>query len=131
MIEAVQALRAWRDFAQVKAGVTLPARLAAEGYEETSGQLARLARLSLSSDGGAPAASVPIPGGAIELLPSSELDLDAAERKLDARRGALEAEIERAERKLGNEGFVAKAPAPVVQAEREKLERLRAELQAL
>jgi len=32
---------------------------------------------------------------------------------------------------LANEGFVAKAPPDVVQAEREKLERLRSELESL
>ncbi len=43
----------------------------------------------------------------------------------------LRAEVERAERKLGNEGFVAKAPAEVVEEERGKLERYRAELAEL
>jgi valyl-tRNA synthetase len=131
MIEAVQALRAWRDLAEVKAGVTLSARLAAEGYEETAGHLARLGRLTLSQDGGEPATGVPIPGGAIELLPTAELDLGAAERKRESRRAAVEQEIERAERKLANDGFVAKAPPQVVEAEREKLDALRAELAAL
>ena len=41
---------------------------------------------------------------------------------------ALEAEIARAEGKLANEGFVKKAPPEVVEREREKLERFRAEL---
>ena len=131
MIEAVQALRAWRDFAEVKPGEILPARLVAEGYDETRDQLARLARLTLSSDGAAAATSVPIPGGAVELLPSPELDLGAAERKRAARRAGLETEIERAERKLANPGFVSKAPPDVVKAEREKLARLRDELEAL
>ena len=40
-------------------------------------------------------------------------------------------EIERSERKLANDGFVAKAPAELVQAERDKLARLRSELEAL
>ena len=40
----------------------------------------------------------------------------------------LRSEVERGERKLGNEGFVAKAPAEVVESEREKLSRYRAEL---
>ena len=35
------------------------------------------------------------------------------------------------QRKLSNEGFVAKAPPDVVQAERDKLARLQAELDAL
>jgi valyl-tRNA synthetase len=131
MIEAVQALRAWRDFAEVKVAATLPARLAAEGYEETQAHLARLARLAFSPDGGDPAASVPIPGGVIELLPTPDIDLGAAERKRSARRAAVEQEIERAERKLANQGFVAKAPPEVVAAEREKLDALRHELEAL
>jgi valyl-tRNA synthetase len=59
------------------------------------------------------------------------VDLEAAGHKRAAQRAKLEAEVERAERKLANEGFVAKAPPQVVQAEREKLERARAELEAL
>ncbi len=131
VIEAVQALRGWRDFAGVRAAATVPARLAAEGYEETGEHLARLARLAFTSDGAEPVASVRVPGGAIEILPSDDIDLEGAERRLAAHRAKLEAEIERAERKLANQGFVAKAPPDVVEAEREKLERLRAELDSL
>jgi valyl-tRNA synthetase len=76
-------------------------------------------------------ASVPVPGGAVEILPSDGVDVEGAERKHAARRAQLEAEIERAETKLANEGFVAKAPEPVVQAERDKVDRLRGELDAL
>jgi valyl-tRNA synthetase len=43
----------------------------------------------------------------------------------------LRGEIARAERQLSNERFVERAPADVVQAEREKLERYRRELDAL
>ena len=43
----------------------------------------------------------------------------------------LEGEIRRAEGMLANERFTAKAPAEVVQAEREKLERFRRELDAI
>jgi valyl-tRNA synthetase len=131
VIEAIQALRGWRDFAGVRAAATVPARLAAEGYEETGGHLARLARLAFTADGSEPVASVPVPGGTVEILPSEDVDLEGAERRLAAQRAKLQDEIERAERKLGNEAFVAKAPADVVQAERDKLERLRAELESL
>jgi valyl-tRNA synthetase len=131
VIEAVQALRGWRDFAGVRAAATVPARLAAEGYEEMGEHLARLARVSFTVDGGDPVATVPVPGGIVEILPSEDVDLEGAERRLAARRAKLEEEIERAERKLANEGFVAKAPPEVVQAERDKLERLRAELESL
>ncbi len=133
VIEAVQALRGWRDLAGVKAAVTVPARLAADGYEDTREHLARLARLSFNPDGAAvePVAMVPVPGGAVEILPSDDIDLEGAERKRAASRAQLEAEIARAEGKLANQGFVAKAPERVVQAERDKLDRLRAELDAL
>jgi valyl-tRNA synthetase len=50
---------------------------------------------------------------------------------VDAERARLRGEIERAERMLANERFVAKAPPEVVEAEREKLERYRRELDAI
>jgi valyl-tRNA synthetase len=131
VIEAVQAMRGWRDFAGVKAAATVPARLAAEGYEGTEEHLARLARLSFTADGAEPVASVPVPGGAIEILPSDDVDIEGAQRRLAARRAKLEEEIERAERKLANQGFVDKAPPDVVQAERDKLKRLKDELDSL
>ncbi len=133
VVEAVQALRAWRDSAGVKAGATVHARLSAEGYEDTREHVARLARLSFSENAANPVASVPVPGGAVEILAGEDLDLDleAAERRLAATRARLEAEIERSERRLANEGFVAKAPPEVVRAERDKLSRLRTELEAL
>jgi valyl-tRNA synthetase len=131
VIATVQALRGWRDEAGVKVRAVVPARLAASGYEETAAHVARLARLELSEDGADPVASVPVPGGTVEILPSADVDLDAAEQKRAAERTRLGAEIERAQRKLSNDGFVAKAPPEVVEGEREKLERLRAELEAL
>jgi valyl-tRNA synthetase len=131
VIEAVQALRAWRDLAGVKAGATVNARLAAGGYEDTSEHLARLSRVSLNEDAARPVASVPIPGGAVEILASEELDLEAAERKRAGERARLSEEIKRAERKLANDGFAHNAPPRVVQAERDKLARLLEELEAL
>jgi len=132
VIEAVQALRAWRDSAGVKVGARVPARLEAPGYEETGGHLARLARLELTEpDGAAPVATVPVPGGAVEILPSAEVDVEAAERKRTVERERLRAEIARAEAKLDNEAFLAKAPEAVVAAERHKLAAMRAELEAL
>ena len=94
--------------------------------------VARLARLEPRPDGDdAEPRSVPIPGG--DRRGRAGRRRRPARRRAARRRarGELEAEIERAEGKLANEGFVAKAPAAVVEAEREKLERLRAELEAL
>jgi valyl-tRNA synthetase len=131
-IAAVQALRRWRDMTRVPAGATIAARLDAPGYDETLDHIVRLARLNLENGAAAdPVATVPVPGGSVQILPSAELDLDGASRRRDEQRAKLEAEIDRAERKLANDGFVAKAPPEVVQAERNKLDRLRSELDAL
>jgi valyl-tRNA synthetase len=76
-------------------------------------------------------ATVGVPGATVAIFPSDAVDLEAEQRRAQARRKELEAEIGRAEGKLANQGFVAKAPEAVVQAERDKLERLREELSEL
>jgi valyl-tRNA synthetase len=131
-IAAVGAVRSWRERSGVRPGARLPARLDAEGYENVRDAVARLARLDFAGgDSLPPVASIAVPGGTIEVAPSDDLDRESAERRLAERRDHLEAEIARAERKVANEGFVAKAPPEVVQAERDKLDRLRRELEAL
>jgi valyl-tRNA synthetase len=131
VIAAVQVLRAWRDRAEIKAGAILPARLSASGYDQTAEHLARLARLEIDQREGTPVATVGIPGGTVEILDADGFDAEAVRAKLDGLRAKLGAEIERLERKLANEAFVAKAPEEVVAGERVKLARLRAELAAL
>jgi valyl-tRNA synthetase len=128
-IEATTAVRAWRDGAGVKAGDVLPATLGADGYGDTGELVARLARLELVDPRDDPVATLTVPGGTVELY--GGVDPQEAARQLEADRKRLAGEIARAEGKLANDGFVAKAPPDVVQAERDKLERLRAELSAL
>ncbi|HXQ00983.1 MAG TPA: valine--tRNA ligase [Solirubrobacteraceae bacterium] len=133
-IEAVTLLRGWRDSVGARAGLTIPVRLSAEGYEATAPLLARLARLDLSAavaGGDTPVASIPIPGGTVDVLSGDGVDLGAAKRRRESAAQKLLAEIERVEGKLERPGFVEKAPAAVVEGERERLERLRAELAAL
>jgi valyl-tRNA synthetase len=55
----------------------------------------------------------------------------AADGRVEAERSRLRAEIARSEGMLANERFVQNAPAQVVDAEREKLERYRRELAAI
>jgi valyl-tRNA synthetase len=76
-------------------------------------------------------ATVAVPGGAVEVLPGGAFDPAESDRRREARRAELEADIAHSEDKLANERFVERAPAEVVQAERDKLARLRAELDAL
>jgi valyl-tRNA synthetase len=133
---AIGALRAWRFSVDVRPGAVVPGVLRAAGYEETASRIAGLARFELraedsTSNGGDPVATVSIPGGAVDVLASDAVDLGAAAERLAKARTTLEQEIARAEGKLANERFVAKAPAAVVDGERSKLERLREELAAL
>ncbi len=93
--------------------------------------MARLARLEWTTDGGEPVATVGLPGATVAVFASDAVDLEAEQRRAQARRKEIEAEIGRAEGKLANQGFVAKAPEAVVQAERDKLARLREELAEL
>ena len=83
--------------------------------------------IEFSGDGGEPIATV----GGVELLASEGIDAEAVEKRIEERREKLRAEVKRGEGKLSNEGFVDKAPADVVDAERAKLEAYRAELEEL
>jgi valyl-tRNA synthetase len=124
-IELTRRVRRWRDLVGVAAGSVLPARLASG---ETPHELvARLARLSFDGADGEPLAAF----GGVEILASEEVDVQRVRRRIDERRRTLHGEVERAERKLANSGFVENAPADVVEAERQKLAQYQAELEEL
>jgi valyl-tRNA synthetase len=123
-IELTRRLRAWRDLVEAPAATVLPARV--EGFEPEE-FVGRLARFEFGEDGGDPVAAV----GPIKILASPEIDAEAIATRLEARRRELGAEVARAEGKLGNEKFVDRAPPKVVEEERQKLERYRAELEEL
>ncbi|MCC3751596.1 MAG: valine--tRNA ligase [Halorhodospira halophila] len=97
------------------------ARLAEhEGFVTT---LARLESIRvLEADEQPPESALALAGEMEVLVPMAGLvDKDAELARLAKERARLEGEIERAEKKLGNESFVAKAPAEVVDKERAKL----------
>jgi valyl-tRNA synthetase len=123
-IALTRALRRWRQLAEVPVKQVLAARADdARPHEMVS----RLAKVEFSDDGGEPMASV----AGVELLETEGVDPKAVEARIEERREKLRAEVKRGEGKLGNEGFVDKAPADVVDAEREKLAAYRAELEEL
>jgi valyl-tRNA synthetase len=128
VIAAVSALRSWRDETGVRPSETLPARV--DGLDGDAELVARMARLDLVADGDHTAA-IPFAGGMVEIRAGALVDPEAEARKREAERSRLQSEIARAEGKLANEGFIAKAPEQLVAAEREKLERLRRELEQL
>jgi valyl-tRNA synthetase len=87
----------------------------------------RLSRFVFAEDGGDPIAAV----GPVKVLASEEIDAGAIVARIEKRREELRSEVARAEGKLANEKFVGRAPAEVVEEERQKLERYRAELEEL
>ncbi len=123
-IQLTRRLRAWRDLAEVPAAAVLRAHLDGDAPAEFVG---RLSRFEFGGGDGEPVASI----GPVEVLASAELDAEAVAGRIESRRKELRSEVKRAEGKLANEGFVAKAPAEVVEEERAKLERYRAELEEL
>jgi valyl-tRNA synthetase len=123
-IELTRRLRAWRDMVEAPASAQLSARAEGEQPQEFVG---RLARFEFASDGGDPIAAV----GSVKVLASAEIDPEAVAGRLEKRREELRSEVARAEGKLANEKFVARAPVELVEEERVKLERYRAELEEL
>jgi valyl-tRNA synthetase len=124
LIGLTRAIRRWRDLAGVPVAAVLPARTIGPAPHELVGRLARV-----SFDGASADALATI--GSVEILASDEVDAEQVRRRLDERRTELRSEVKRAGRKLENDGFLAKAPAEVVEAERRKLEGYRAELAEL
>jgi valyl-tRNA synthetase len=122
-ISLTRALRRWRDLAGVPVKQVLSARTDGAPHELVT----RLAKVQFSEDGGEPIATV----GGVELLETEGVDPKAVEARIEERRQKLRAEVKRGEGKLGNEAFVDKAPADVVDAERDKLAAYRAELEEL
>ncbi len=129
VIAAVQAVRSWRNSVGIAPGAWVVARIDADGYDEVAHLVGAQARLELrerGSNGAEPAASVPVPGGAIAILDG--IDREAHAERSARRREKLEAEIARAKGKLENASFVANAPPEVVAKERAKLAALEREL---
>jgi len=133
VIEAVRRLRNYRDSVGVPAAARVPARLVGGAYGDFLDTIGRLSRFDITSDGGGGevASAIALDGATVEILPSATVDPAEARARIDAERGRLVAEIERARGKLSNKGFTDKAPAELVRSEREKLERFEAELAEL
>jgi valyl-tRNA synthetase len=130
-IEAVGALRSYRDEIGAKPGTALRAVLAADGYGDLREHLGRLARFELVEADEEPVAEIEIPGGVVRVLASEGLDAEEEGRRREAERTRLQGEIDRLEKKLANQSFVEKAPPEVVEGERRKLDDYREALRRL
>ncbi len=122
-IELTRSVRRWRALVGVPAGSLLPAQVAGDDAPPHE-LVARLARLSFDGAEGEALAAF----GPVEILASGDVDATQVRRRVTERCETLRSEIDRAQTKLGNEGFVVNAPGEVVEAERAKLAAYEAEL---
>lgn len=121
-VEAVRALRGEMNLSPA-ARVPLIAEGAKDQLEQHSPYLAALAKLSEVNvvttlpDDGAPVQVV----GTTRLMLKVEIDVAAEKVRLDKEIARLEGEIAKAQGKLTNESFVARAPAAVVEQEKQRV----------
>ncbi|HHT69616.1 MAG TPA: valine--tRNA ligase [Firmicutes bacterium] len=103
------------------------------GLEQDIRNLAGLETLVLEDIGQAPTQSMSAVVDGINIfLPLADLvDMEAEIARIKKDLEATETELQRAQSKLQNEGFITKAPPQVVEKEREKLESYKATLERL
>ena len=122
-IEAIRALRGEMNLSPA-ARVPLIAQGPQATLSEHAGYLAALAKLSgvevveTLPDDGSPVQVV----GDTHLMLKVEIDIAAERLRLDKEIARLEAEITKAQSKLSNQAFVARAPVAVVEQEKQRVE---------
>ncbi|MBR6007590.1 MAG: valine--tRNA ligase [Clostridia bacterium] len=106
-------------------------------FRQSEGYLYRLASASdvkyLTKNDANPEASVSaMAGGSTLFIPMGELvDVEKELARLGKELEATKAEISRGEGKLSNPGFISKAPAQLVEAEKQKIEKNKALMQTI
>jgi valyl-tRNA synthetase len=110
----------------VRAAISGPSEAVRHAVAADTPTICRLAKVSAlispaEVEGAAAGHAVLADGSAVTVPLGDLIDLDKECARLGTELARLEGQIAAQERKLGNEQFVAKAPAAVVQGEREKL----------
>ncbi len=133
--ELVTAVRSFRSGHRIPPGTKVDAlvRVAPEDratlgdLDDRIRRLALIGSLDLTADGEAvprPNARIDLSRGTVWIPLTGLFDLDAEVSRLRKGLADVDAQLARSEGKLANEGFISKADAPVVEAEREKRDRL-------
>lgn len=135
LIRLITTIRSVRSDVNVPAGAKVPVVLVgasdktAGRVTANSGLIARLARLeTLRLADEAPAGSVRtvVDGTTVALAIADLIDSQAEILRLDKQLSKLGGEVMGLEKRLGNEAFITKAPAEVVEEQRQRLAELKA-----
>ncbi|OEV31581.1 valine--tRNA ligase, partial [Streptomyces nanshensis] len=120
--DAVTEVRRFRADQGLQPGQRVPARLSLTGSPLASHEdaMRQLLRLQPEGEGFHATASLPVAGGTVELDLSGVIDVDAERKRLTKDLDSAEKELRQTTAKLGNEGFLAKAPDHVVEKIRER-----------
>ena len=134
LVDAVRSLRSEMGLAPgQKVAAVIAGESAAAGVGALRPYLMTLARLSDVQLLPALPAS-PAPVAVVEpyrIMLDVPVDVAAERARIDKERARVEGEVTRARAKLGNEGFVGRAPAAVVEQERARLAQFEATLAKL
>ncbi|WAH38954.1 valine--tRNA ligase [Alicyclobacillus dauci] len=142
VMEAIRAVRNVRaelqvpPSKQVSMQISCDSETSARLFEEVRHYLARFCNsndIQIAVGGEAPEKSITqiVSGARIHIPQAGLIDLDAEVARLRKEETRLVSEVERIEKKLNNQGFVAKAPADVVEKERAKMEDYQQKLTAV
>ncbi len=129
IIDLISGVRSMRSEANVPAKAEMVAHFPDASAEQQGwlngnwGMISRMTRLKaceFSDASGNDAAESVINGMRVVLPLADVIDMDAEKARLAKEIGKLDGEIERIDKKLSNEKFVSRAPAAVVEQERER-----------
>jgi len=98
------------------------------GMRALVGHLAGLESLEIAADAVRPETAVSLVVADVELYLAGVIDPAKERERLLAKKAKLAEEAKRAEVRLSNEGFVGRAPAEVVEKERQRLRELLAQI---
>jgi len=124
LMALVTEVRRFRSDQGLRPGQPVPAALTGIGGTPLAGHedaIRALLRLTPAGDGFTPTASLDAEGVTVELDTAAGIDVAAEQRRLAKDLAAARKDAEQAQRKLGNDGFLAKAPAEVVELTRRRL----------
>ncbi|MFI6469219.1 valine--tRNA ligase [Streptomyces sp. NPDC050516] len=131
--QVVTEVRRFRSDQGLQPGQKVPAELTLTGTALAPHEAAirQLLRLQPAGEGFHATASLPVAGATVALDLSGTIDVEAERKRLTKDLGAAEKEKADANKKLGNEAFLAKAPDNVVDKIRGRLAKAEADIERI